>query len=114
MSLQSNPTSVQYYFNRETQETSWEQPPGFEASRSSSAAKPRGASAPAAAAASASQAEADGSDVEGFTGEVGNLSDWEQFSDDEGDPYWHNASTDASSWFPPPGWEDHLAKKAGK
>jgi hypothetical protein len=112
----SHASNAQYYYNRETQETVWEEPegwPGTHKGRSSAL----GSAAPSAAAGSSAVSGGDGAGHErggadGFAGDIGDLSDWEQFSDDEGDPYWHNCSTDDSSWFPPPGWEEHLSKRS--
>lgn len=107
--------STQYYFNRETQETSWEEPPGWAEAQAKAKAGASGlAAALPAAGGGGGGGEAAAEEEEAFTGDVGNLSDWEQFSDDEGDPYWHNATLDASSWFPPPGWEAHLASRAAR
>ncbi|CAE7688250.1 unnamed protein product [Symbiodinium sp. KB8] len=104
-----------YYFNRETQETSWEEPPGWAEAQANAKAGASGlAAALPAAGGGGGGGEAAAEEEEAFTGDVGNLSDWEQFSDDEGDPYWHNATLDASSWFPPPGWEAHLASRAAR
>ena len=40
------------------------------------------------------------------------IEDWEQHSDEEGDPFWFNTHTEESSWYPPIGWEDYCKKKS--
>lgn len=104
---------MQYYFNRTSQETVWEEPEGWATRGAGAGAAGAAGGAGAGAGHGGAGGDGGGEEGEGFTGEVGALSDWEQFSDDEGDPYWHNNALDASSWFPPPGWAEHLAKRGG-
>lgn len=102
-----------YYYNRRTEETTWERP----TARRGEAANQGVAAPPAHSQVTKAENEEDDTvevmsenEFERRRPETDNLDAWEQFSDDAGDPYWHNHETGETSWYPPRGWEKLINK----